>query len=188
MRRSVVLFGLSISVAAATACSSSSSNNNAADSGTTPEAAASSGDGGVICSGATCAAGEVCCTARTSPTCTPAGACQGSFLTCSDTASCAGKICCFTYTDMAMTAFTTACQDTCAMPSYKLCSSDSECTGGNTCMMGQITTYCGMGGFMFDAGNGGTMDSGSTIVDSSTTQDTGSSASEAGPAADTGAE
>jgi hypothetical protein len=77
------------------------------------------------------------------------------------------------------------------MPSYKLCSSNSECTGGDTCMMGQITTYCGpmMGGFMFD-GNFPAFDGGGFVFDSSTTtqEDSGSSASEAGPAADTGAE
>ena len=46
-------------------------------------------------------------------------------------------------------SFTAQCQASCGTGSYQLCVSDSECPSGNTCTMGQYTTYCnamGMGG------------------------------------------
>jgi hypothetical protein len=162
MRRSVILFALSISPAAVTACSSSSSGNGSTpngpdasspDSSVVSDASVAVGsDAGVSCSGATCASGEVCCEARTSPTCTTMGACQGSFLSCTSTANCSGsQVCCFTFADDAgastgMGPFTTECADSCSAPSYKLCASDSECSNGDTCVTGSYTTYCGTGG------------------------------------------
>ena len=46
-------------------------------------------------------------------------------------------------------SFTAQCQASCGTGSYQLCVSDSECPSGDTCTMGQYTTYCnamGMGG------------------------------------------
>lgn len=52
-----------------------------------------------------------------------------------------------------MGPFASQCADSCAASSYKLCASDSECSNGDTCMMGMYTPYCAPpgGGFTFDA-------------------------------------
>ncbi len=127
------------------------------------------------------------------------GACQGSFLSCTSTANCSGsQVCCFTFTDEAgattgMGPFTTACQDSCSAPSYKLCASDSECSGGDTCTMGSYSTYCGTptnfpgldgnfpqfdGNFQFEEGGAddtGTGAAGDAGTDAGSTPDGGAS-------------
>jgi hypothetical protein len=154
MRHSVVLFGLSIGVAVAAACSSSSSNNSA-DAGATD--AAVSNTGGPMCSGAPCSSGDVCCAIGTSPSCKPAGLCQGSFLTCSAKANCPGsQVCCFTYTDDTSTNYTSKCEDSCPAPpaAYVLCGSDTDCASGESCSMGSVTLYCAPPGTGFPAFDG----------------------------------
>ncbi len=198
MRRSIVLFVLSIGVAVAAACSSSSSNNSP-DAGETTDAAAAGDTSGPTCSGNPCAGGEVCCSIGTSPSCKPAGACQGSFLGCSAKANCPGtQVCCFTYTDDSDTNYNSKCQDSCpaAPAAYVLCGSDTDCASGESCGMGNVTLYCappqtGIPGFDgnfpafdgnfpgfdanfpgFDAG-GSTPDDGATATDTGTAAETG---------------
>lgn len=179
MRRNVCVSAFSVAVALASACAGSPKSFGTDDGGSTDNLAdgaaatgtSSSTDAGTACGTQTCAASEVCCygTGMT-PSCMASGSCQGSFLACSSQSACGSGTCCFTYgqangeeaaapTGLAglLAApggpFTAQCQDSCAMTSYRLCASDSECQAGETCGMGPYAHYCqvnpfGDGGFL----------------------------------------
>jgi hypothetical protein len=141
-----------------------SSGSDASSGGTSPSSAYA--DGGISCGfGGGCAPSEACCYAAmagggfgapAAPQCTAPGSCSGSELDCTSTMHCSGsQVCCFAFATSdagagggfpgAAAGFGAKCASSCPtgdMVHYQLCVSTSECPGGESCIMGQYTTYC----------------------------------------------